>query len=226
MFLEPPARIAVLGAGPIGLEVALYARYLGYEVDVYEHGQRVSENLRRWGHITLFTPFRMNCTTLGVAAIRAQDPNWNPPDAEALLSGEQLCSRYLLPLAETDLIADSMHLNTEVLSIGRSDYLKGEAIGDPARGDAEFSLLLRDSTGKTFLRHADAVIDCTGTYGNHNWPMGKSSMACPISWAATEPVTKAGTPCSSAPAIRRPLAWSSFSAWRKQQRTSRHKSPG
>ncbi|HKD37575.1 MAG TPA: FAD-dependent oxidoreductase, partial [Pirellulales bacterium] len=48
MAVESPARIAVLGAGPIGLEAALYARYLGYEVDVYERG-RVAEHLLQWG---------------------------------------------------------------------------------------------------------------------------------------------------------------------------------
>jgi len=32
-------RLAVLGAGPIGLEMALYARRLGYPVTVYERGR-------------------------------------------------------------------------------------------------------------------------------------------------------------------------------------------
>jgi len=42
MALDPPARIAVLGAGPIGLEAALYGRFLGYDVDVYERGAGVA----------------------------------------------------------------------------------------------------------------------------------------------------------------------------------------
>ncbi|HVW37886.1 MAG TPA: FAD-dependent oxidoreductase, partial [Pirellulales bacterium] len=48
MAVDTPARIAILGAGPIGLEAALYARYLGYDVDIYERG-RAAENLLRWG---------------------------------------------------------------------------------------------------------------------------------------------------------------------------------
>ncbi|MEC9117285.1 MAG: FAD-dependent oxidoreductase, partial [Planctomycetota bacterium] len=34
MAIDTPATIAILGAGPIGLEAALYARFLGYEVTV------------------------------------------------------------------------------------------------------------------------------------------------------------------------------------------------
>jgi len=35
MSLDSPT-IAILGAGPIGLESALYGRFLGYDVHVYE----------------------------------------------------------------------------------------------------------------------------------------------------------------------------------------------
>ena len=61
-------RIAVVGAGPIGLEAALYARSLKYPVAVYELG-RVGEHIQRWGHVRLFSPFGMNSTSLGRAAI-------------------------------------------------------------------------------------------------------------------------------------------------------------
>ncbi|MEX0711597.1 MAG: NAD-binding protein, partial [Pirellulales bacterium] len=73
MAIDTPARIAVLGAGPIGLEAALYGRYLGYDVDVYERGG-VARNLLDWGHVRLFTPFGGNRTALALAALAAQDP--------------------------------------------------------------------------------------------------------------------------------------------------------
>ncbi|MEC7408834.1 MAG: hypothetical protein VYB72_08465, partial [Planctomycetota bacterium] len=34
--LDPPGKIAVIGAGPLGIEAALYGRYLGYDVTIYE----------------------------------------------------------------------------------------------------------------------------------------------------------------------------------------------
>ena len=60
-------RIAVIGAGPVGLEAALYARTLGLPTTLYERG-RVGEYLHYWGHVRLFSPFGMNATTLGRTA--------------------------------------------------------------------------------------------------------------------------------------------------------------
>jgi len=36
LTLDPPGAIAVVGAGPLGIEAALYGRYLGYDVKLYE----------------------------------------------------------------------------------------------------------------------------------------------------------------------------------------------
>src|SRR5947209_5113154 len=45
-----PLRVAVLGAGPVGVEAALYAKACGLTVAVYERGQ-VGEHLRGSIHI-------------------------------------------------------------------------------------------------------------------------------------------------------------------------------
>lgn len=161
-------RIAILGAGPIGLEAALYGRFLGYEVTVFERGG-VCQHLRKWGHVRLFTPFGMNRSPLGLAAISAQGGDWRPPDDDALLTGRELVDRYYLPLAESDLLADQLRLHTEALSITRDGVLKGEKAGQAARGDAEFRILTRDSRGAESVHTADVVIDATGTYGHPNW---------------------------------------------------------
>src|SRR5438552_12477517 len=105
MAVESPARVAVLGAGPIGLEAALYARYLGYEVAIYERGN-VCENMLAWGHAELFTPFAANASPLGISALAAQDPSWNSPPPDALLTGREFVERYCRPLAQSDLLAD------------------------------------------------------------------------------------------------------------------------
>ncbi len=52
-------RLAILGAGPVGLEAALYAATLQLPFTVYERG-RVGEHLQQWGHVRLCTPFGMN----------------------------------------------------------------------------------------------------------------------------------------------------------------------
>ncbi len=172
MAVESPARIAVLGAGPIGLEAALYARYLGYEVDLYERGE-VAENVRAWGHSKMFTPFAANASPLGISALAAQDPNWQSPAADALLTGREFAERYLLPLAASDLLADGLHARTEVMAVARGELHKQARSGED-RAEADFRLLLRESDGREKvaverIATAEVVIDATGTYGQHNW---------------------------------------------------------
>ena len=188
MAIDTPARIAILGAGPIGLEAALYARYLGYEVDIYERGL-AAENVLRWGHVRMFSPFEMNRSSLGLAALKAQDPSWQAPPDEALLTGREFAEQYLIPLAQSDLLVDGLHLQTEVLSIGRDALLKGEFACDEAREEHEFRILVRgispDDHGRERFATADAVIDTTGTYGNHNW-LGQSGIPALGELAAQE----------------------------------------
>ena len=74
MAIDTPAKLAILGAGPIGLEAALYARFLGYDVAIFDEAE-VAANVRRWGHVRMFTPFGMNRSPLGLAALAAQDEN-------------------------------------------------------------------------------------------------------------------------------------------------------
>jgi len=190
MAVDSPARIAILGGGPIGLEAAIYARYLGYDVDVYERG-RVAEHLLQWGHLQLYTPSGSVVSPLGAAALAAHDANWKLPDAGSLLTGRQLAECYYLPLAQTDLLVDSIHLSTEVLAVARGNLLKGELAGEE-RAEADFRLLLDSSAAPTpagdsmsesppsdsppaahkvgqRVAAADVVIDATGTFGRHNW---------------------------------------------------------
>ena len=171
MAVETPARIAILGAGPIGLEAALYARYLGYDVDVYERG-RVAEHLLQWGHVRLFTPFGANCSPLGLAALANQDDAWKPPDAGELLTGRELAERYYIPLSKSDLLVD--HHSRADRSSGRRPrrIAQGRLAGED-RADADFRLLVRDAhsvepAGRR-IATADVVIDATGTFAQHNW---------------------------------------------------------
>src|SRR5258708_33060051 len=105
MGVESPARIGVLGAGPIGLEAALYARYLGYEVDLYER-RRVAEHLLQWGHSRVFTPFAANASPVGISALAAPDSTWAPPAAEAFLNCPELAGRDYRPPREPRSLCD------------------------------------------------------------------------------------------------------------------------
>ena len=90
-------RIAIVGAGPIGLEAAVHARRLGHEVTVYEAGV-VGEHFRRYGPVRLFTPFGMNSTEESRERLRSAGVLF--PADEDVLTAEELADRYLLPLSK------------------------------------------------------------------------------------------------------------------------------
>ncbi|MCA9271165.1 MAG: hypothetical protein KDA41_21935, partial [Planctomycetales bacterium] len=177
MFVEPPAAIAIVGAGPIGLEAALYARYLGYNVELFEAG-RVADNVLRWGHVRMFTPFGMNCSPLAVAALIAQDDAFAPPADDALLTGREWAEQYLLPLAHSDLVIDGLREKTRVAAIGKSDARKRESVGSPQRVESPFRLLLVDEQGRESIATADVVLDTTGVFGNPCW-LGAGGIPAP-----------------------------------------------
>jgi thioredoxin reductase len=177
MAIDTPARIAVIGAGPIGVEAALYARYLGYDVDIYER-HTVGEHMRRWGHVRLFTPWSANVTPLGLAALQAQDEAWQPPQLDEHPTCGELVERYVSPLAHSDLIEDGLHEQTEVVAVGRPNLLKRELPGEVARGDELFRLLLRSSDGTERTAEADVVIDAGGVLGTPN-ALGQGGILAP-----------------------------------------------
>ncbi len=177
-----PLRIAILGAGPIGIEAALYGQELGHDVFVLEKG-RVGENLARWGHVTLFSPFGMNRTSLGLAALGTGAMDGVPADAEAL-SGLEHLRRYLLPLARLPRLAARIREGCRVVTVGKETLLKGEKIADAARLEAPFRILAETGAGEEIF-HADRVIDATGTYGNPR-RLGAGGIPAPGERAAGE----------------------------------------
>ena len=168
MIKTDPPRVAVLGAGPIGLEVGLYARTLNLPVTLYERG-RVGEYLRRWGHVRLFSPFGMNSTSLGRKAILAEDSTHEFPAEGECITGKQHLTAYLEPLAGTAFLRECLRTDSQVLHVGRRGFLKEDGVGEGRRGQQPFHLLIRDGKGRERLEEADVVLDCTGTYGQHRW---------------------------------------------------------
>jgi len=161
-------RVAVLGAGPIGLEAALQAAHAGYPITVYERGD-VGEFVGQWGHVRLFTPFGMNSTPLGLEVIRKEHPGHQLPGPSDLITGHEYRDAYLVPLTVTAKLADAVQTRTHVVTVGRAGILKADAANEPRRSAAPFRLLLRDDKGAERFAEADIVLDCTGTYGRHAW---------------------------------------------------------
>ncbi len=157
-------RLAVLGAGPIGLETALAARRLGLSVTVYERG-RIAENLERWGFVKLFSPFGQNSTPLGRAVIHADHKGRSLPGEADCITGREHVAAYLQPLAASSLLAESIKTEHQVVAVSKLGLLKSDSTPDK-RAITPFRILVRDSKGAESVAEADAVFDCTGTYGS------------------------------------------------------------
>jgi thioredoxin reductase len=163
-----PARnsLAVIGGGPIGLEAALAALDRGFDVHVFERGE-VADHVLAWGHVRLFTPWRMNLGTVGREHLEAS--GWKAPDAEEFPTGRELVERCLRPLAALPELRERVHTHAQVVHIGRRGLLKGDSPGEAVRREHPFRLLVRDPGGRESFLHAFAVIDASGVYGQPNW---------------------------------------------------------
>ena len=158
--------LAIVGAGPVGLEAAAHAVELGFDVHVFERGD-VGAHAIAWGHVRMFTPWRMN---VGPASARLLAKHgWSAPAAEALPTGAELVERVLEPLAATPQLEARVHAHSHVVHISRHAARKNERAGGTPRTEHPFRLLVRDQGGRESFLHAHAVLDASGTYGQPNW---------------------------------------------------------
>ena len=162
--MSRPVRVAILGAGPVGLEAVAYALHAGLEVSVYE-AAGVGASLERWGFVKMFSPFGWNSTPLGLSLIRREAPKHDFPAADDTTTGRELRDCYLMPLACAGELPGVIHTESRVLAIGRGGWRKSEP---QAAKLPPFRLLIRDGQGERF-ESADAIFDCTGTAARPNW---------------------------------------------------------
>ena len=166
--MPTPARntLAIVGAGPIGLEAALCALDHGFDVHVFERGE-VGEHALAWGHVRMFTPWRMNLGPVSRRHLEAV--GWRAPDLDSSPTGAELVERYLRPVAELAELKDRLHPHAQVVHISRQGALKGDLSGRPERREHPFRLLVRDQGGRENFLHAFAAIDASGVFGQPNW---------------------------------------------------------
>src|SRR5262245_54671651 len=108
-------RIAILGAGPTGLEAALAAAEGGYPFPIYEASPGVAGNVRAWGHVRLFTPWEMNVSPRMRRHLEAAGRE--VPGGFGCPTGDELAEHLLAPLAALPEIAPNLRLGMRVLSV-------------------------------------------------------------------------------------------------------------
>lgn len=159
-------RLAILGAGPIGLEAALAAAEAGLDFSLYEAAATVGGHLRAWGHVRLFTPWSMNVSPRAARHLAAA--GCEPPSGPTCPTGDELAERLLEPVARLAAVAPRLRLATRVRAVGRAGLLKNEEIATAARGSRDFRLLLAAADGREWVETASAVVDTTGTWSHPN----------------------------------------------------------
>ena len=171
--METPAletlAVAVIGGGPVGLAAAAHFLARGVPVKVYEAGSEVGSNVRDWGHVRVFTPWRY-CVDQAATKL-LEHHGWRLPAADHYPTGADLLSDYLEPLAATPELAAVIETNTRVTAISRQGVDKVVSHGRETR-----PFVLAVASKKGVRRDlARAIIDASGTWNTPN-PLGASGL--------------------------------------------------
>ena len=161
--------VAVIGAGPVGLAAAAHLIKYGQPFVVFESGPEPGAAIRKWGHVTTFSPWRYMVD--GAARELLERSGWTAPDADALPTGNELVDRFVAPLAEHPAVAPHVRFNARVVAIGRKDFDKVRTKG---RDQQPFEVRLANGD----VVEARAVIDASGTWEAPN-PAGSGGVHAP-----------------------------------------------
>lgn len=158
-------KVAVIGAGPIGLAAAAHLIRRGIGVEVFEAGVSVATHLESYAHVRLFSPWRYNVDSAGRELL--QGTGWSMPASDGLPTAGELVEHYLQPLASVSALAPHIRFEHRVLGVSRAGFDKLKTGG---REHADFVLRVETAHAMKEVR-AQAVIDASGTWAQPN-PMG------------------------------------------------------
>lgn len=161
--------VAVIGGGPVGLAAAAHLVDRGVPVKLYEAGSQVGANIRDWGHVRVFTPWRYCVDAASVALLERQ--GWVMSPTDGFPTGGDLVRDYLEPLAATPELAAVIETGARVAAISR---LGVDKVVSHGREERPFVLAVKTATG-TRRDLAGAVIDASGTWATPN-PLGASGL--------------------------------------------------
>lgn len=179
---DRPPHLAILGAGPVGLEAALAAAERGWSFTLYEAAARPAASIAAWGHVRLFSPWDLDASPRARARLAAAG---RPvPEGDECPTGAELVELLLAPLAALPEIAPYLVTGARVVEVSRDGLVKSDEIGTGRRAERPFRLLIEDAaTGAERIERADFVLDCTGTWARPN-RLGDGGISAPGERAA------------------------------------------
>lgn len=168
--------LAIIGAGPIGLEAASRAALAGLNVVVFEK-EKVGHHLSQWGHVRLFSPFRLNHSEWGLELIKTAFPKLLLPQPDSYPTGSEMVETYLKPLARIPQLSGRILERIVVRSVGREGLGKKHLLGKPERSHHPFRLLV-EQAGRRWIHRSRSVVDASGVYSRPQY-MGNGNIAAP-----------------------------------------------
>lgn len=164
------ARVAVIGAGPIGIDCCCLLLERGHQVTLYERGDEIGKGMSEWGHVRLFSPYSLNISKR-MELLLGKDL---PPQLEEHPTGAQLVDKVLAPVVKELQKRYGnqfrLELNAEVVSIGRESLRKPEAVaamGDLRRKHDSFRLLIKQNGKERYSVGYRTLTDTSGSYSAH-----------------------------------------------------------
>lgn len=163
--VESPATVGILGGGPIAIEAALYARFLGYYVELFE-ADRVAGLPSSLEDQRMPISLREATSSLGRAAMEAQGSTLGELSLDDVATYRQWVEHYLLPLARTDLIYDSVHVHSKVHSVSRLRTGGNVCVVPQERANDQFRLMIESQNRGEWSALVDVLLDCSGWTGS------------------------------------------------------------
>jgi hypothetical protein len=158
--LDPPGSIAVIGAGPLGIEAALYGRFLGYNVTLIEATAIASLHSHHGDEPLPMLPDR-SLSPLAQSALDAQSPDLI---RTLPMTYAQWITAVLEPLTQTDLMVDRFRCPARVTKIETVpiEPEEGDDPEDLADIPPDYRITMDDAYGATQTIDVEAVIIATG----------------------------------------------------------------
>ncbi|MGG0940251.1 NAD(P)-binding domain-containing protein [Brevibacillus centrosporus] len=157
--------VAIIGGGPVGFAAAAQLLERGESFVLFEAGSEIGASVLEWGHVRMFSPWEYNMDASAVRLLSTH--KWEAPHGSDIPTGRELIEKYLQPLAVLPEIAPFIHVNSQVIAVGKKDLDKMKSKG---REQAPFVVRYKQD-GQIRQIEARAVIDASGTWKQPN-PLG------------------------------------------------------
>ncbi|MEO1614811.1 MAG: hypothetical protein AAFV88_03115 [Planctomycetota bacterium] len=167
--LEPPGTIAVIGATPLGLEAALYGRFLGYDVRIVESDSIANELTERRDQPLPMTPSRC-CSPLAWQAIETHATSGSLATHPTTIA--EWIDNVWVHLSETDLLRGRLVCPAQV---GSLELIAAET-EDEEEVPPDFRIKLNDSPEGPEAIDVEAILWATGVHAAQS--AAKFSIPC------------------------------------------------